>query len=211
MPLKDYNREFVRLGLKAIAEHHYPEIVSLERQRDPIDETFFGDGDHPEAQRGRPLDGRLRNQSAPQILRQPEMGRQRGGGRWLNSVNANGKKRPKRPKRPFLSTRMKKPSSSKRTSPRASMAYWRTACFKNTKSRSPSFRPKRKTPRFWSARSGAKRASTSSRPSKAPRRPHERRPRFRRGRLDQKRGFRPLQERFPFRRPQAQTDALEEN
>ncbi len=94
MPLKDYNREIVRLGLSAIAEHHYPEITSL-TEKTQIDETVLQMEIIPKLNAvGRLLEGYETNRLLKYFVNEPFAGKE-AVVTWLNEVNEERKSKTK--------------------------------------------------------------------------------------------------------------------
>jgi len=94
MPLKDYNREIVRLGIKAIAEHRYPEIVSLS-DKDAIDENVLSMEIIPKLNAvGRLMEGYETNRLLKYFVIAGFAGKEAVVS-WLNEVNAERKEKTK--------------------------------------------------------------------------------------------------------------------
>jgi single-stranded-DNA-specific exonuclease len=94
MPLENYNRELVRLGLKAIAEHHYPEICSLS-DKVSIDETTLAMEIIPKLNAvGRLCSGYETNRLLKYFVN-PEWEGKEAVVSWLNSVNSERKEKTK--------------------------------------------------------------------------------------------------------------------
>jgi single-stranded-DNA-specific exonuclease len=94
MPLKDYNREIVRLALEAIAEHRYPDIVSLS-EKTTIDESVLSMEIIPKLNAvGRLLEGYETNRLLKYFTSTSEEGKSEFR-EWLGEVNTERKTKTK--------------------------------------------------------------------------------------------------------------------